>query len=246
METVLLKARIADTADLCERTSSLKFLGFLTMEEALLADKLLCNRNVKYSFFGGFDSAERVMLGCFPDWAECEENYFPITAVTFTYRKADKLSHRDFLGSLMGLGIKRESVGDILVEEGRAVAFLSDDILKFVLTQTEKIGRTGVTVNKGFDLPLPQKGELAEFSVTVASPRVDCVVAALAGVSRKNALEKIMAGEVAINSVLCDKPTLQINAGDAVTVRRKGKFLIDSFGNKTKKDRVVINYKKYV
>ena len=143
METDLLKARIGDTADLCERTSSFKFLGFLSLEESLLADRILSKRNVKYSFFGGYDTAERVMLGCFPDWAECEENYFPITAVTFDYRKADKLTHRDFLGSLMGLGIKRESVGDILVEDGRAVAFLSRDILKYVLTQIEKIGRTG-------------------------------------------------------------------------------------------------------
>ncbi len=246
METDLLKARIADTADLCARTSSLKFLGFLSLEESLLADSILGKRNIKYSLFGGYDSAERVMLGCFPDWAECDEDYFPITAVTFNYRKADKLSHRDFLGSLMGLGIKRESVGDILVEEGRAIAFVTDDILKFVLTQTEKIGRTGVTVSEGYTMPLPQKGELKDFSVTVASPRIDCVVAALAGMSRKTALEKITAGEVSINSVVCDKPTLQVNAGDAVTIRRKGKFLIDSFGNKTKKDREVLNYKKYV
>ena len=246
METDLLKARITDTADICEKTSSFKFLGFLSLEESLLVDKILKTRNVKYKLFGGYDSAERVMLGCFPDWADCEEDYFPITAVTFDYRKADKLSHRDFLGSLMGLGIKRESVGDILVEDGRAVAFLSDDILKFVITQTEKIGRTGVTVSEGFSLPLPQKGELKNFSVTIASPRIDCVVAALGNISRNMASDKILAGEVSINSVVCEKSTLQVNEGDAVTIRRKGKFLIDSFGNKTKKDRVVLNYKKYV
>ena len=246
METDLLKARIEDTADLCEKTSSFKFLGFLSLEESLLADKILKNRGVKYSLFGGYDSAERVILGCFPDWAECEDNYFPITAVTFNYRKVDKLSHRDFLGSLMGLGIKRESVGDILVEDGRAVVFLTSDILKFVLTQTEKIGRIGVTLCEGFRSPLPQKGELKSFSVTIASPRIDCVVAALANVSRNMASDKILASEVSINSVVCEKSTLQVNAGDAVTIRRNGKFLIDSFGNKTKKDRVVLNYKKYV
>lgn len=244
METELFKARIGDTADLSEKTGTPKFLGFLSREEAVLADRLLTNRAVKYGFGGGYEGAERVFLGCFPDW--CEDEFYPITPITFSFRKADTLAHRDILGFLMSLGLKREAVGDILVEEGRAVAFLSEDISGFVISQTEKVGRTGVTVSEGFKEPLPRKGELSEFTVTVASDRLDCVVAALAGISRKAALEKISAGEVSLNSVICEKPTLSVNEGDALTVRKKGKFIVDSFGGRTKKDRVIINYKKYI
>ena len=244
METELLIARINDTADLCERTSVPKFLGFLSREESVFAEKILNRRNVKFDFYGGYDEADRLVLGCFPDW--CEEEFYPISSVTFSYRKEDSLAHRDILGFLMSLGIKRETVGDILIEEGRAVVFLNEDIVSYVLTQTEKVGRTGVTVSEGFTEPLPLKSELAEFSVTVASERLDCIVSALAGISRKTASEKIISGEVSINSVVCEKTTAGVSEGDILTVKKKGKFIIDSFGGKTRKDRLIINYKKYI
>ena len=244
METELLTARIADTADLCERTQVPKFFGFLSLEQSVLAERQLSKRAVKYGLYGGYNDAERVMLGCFPDW--CDEETYPITAVTFSFRKADSLTHRDVLGFLMSLGLKREAVGDILVEEGRAVAFLSGDIASYVLSQTEKIGRTGVAVKEGFFEPLPTKSELCEFTVTIASRRLDCVVSAVADISRKSAAEKIAAGEVSLNSVVCEKITATAQEGDALTIRKKGKFIISSFGNRTKKDRIVLNYKKYV
>lgn len=244
METDILKARIADTADICERTNRQKFLGFLSREEAVLTERTLEKRNVNFALFGGYEEAERVMLGCFPDWDE--ERDFPITAVTFTYRKTDALSHRDFLGSLMALGLTREAVGDILVEEGRAVVFLNEDIAGFVLSQVEKIGRTGVTVSEGFSLPLPQKGELSEFNCTVASERLDCVVAALCNISRGAALQKIAEGLVSVNSVVTEKATKTVIGGDAVTVRGKGKFIIDSLDRKTRKNRIILKYKKYI
>ena len=184
------------------------------------------------------------MLGCFPEWDELRE--FPIASITFTYRKADKLTHRDFLGSLMGLGLTRESVGDILVEEGRAVAFLSEDISDFVISQVEKIGRTGVMVKKGHESPLPQKGEIREFDCTIASERLDCVVAALCNFSRSLAVEKIANGLVSVNSVVTEKTTKILVSGDAVTVRGKGKFIIDSVDGKTRKNRIILKYKKYV
>ena len=139
MDSTLLTARISDTADLAFKTDNYKFLGFLSLEEAVLAKKVLENRNVKFSLFGGYDLAERVMLCCLPSWGDTAS--FPITAVTFSYREVDKLTHRDFLGALMSLGLTRESIGDILVGEGRAVAFLSDDVAQYVFTQLEKIGR---------------------------------------------------------------------------------------------------------
>ena len=244
METEILKARITDTADICLRTGKAKFLGFLSLEESVLAERTLGRNSINFTLFGGYDGAERVMLGCFPDWDE--ERKFPIIPVTFTYRKTDTLTHRDFLGSLMALGLRRESIGDILVEEGRAIAFVTEEIAGYILSQIEKIGRTGVTVTKGFSLPLPAKNELAEFSCTVASQRLDCVVAALCNISRGAAAQKISEGLVSVNSAVTEKTTKSVSAGDAVTVRGKGKYIIDSITDKTRKNRIVLKYKKYI
>ncbi len=244
MDSELLYARIKDTADICERTSKCKYLGFLSAEQAAAAKKYLEKRSLNYGFFGGYESAQRVMLGCFPDWVTEEE--YPISAVTFLFRKSDTLAHRDVLGSLMGLGLTRDSVGDILIGEGKAIVFLSEDITDYVITQTEKIGKTGVKCINGFEGELPESDKLAEFSTTIASERLDCVVAALCGISRGLALEKISQGLVSVNSFVTDKITLSVNKDDVITVRGKGKFIVSSLNNRTRKNRLVLNYKKYV
>ncbi len=244
METEILRARIADTVSICEKTQKFKFLGFLSREEAVLAERIMQNSNINFKLFGGYDNAERVMLGCFPDWAQSFD--FPITAISFVYRKTDVLRHRDFLGSLMALGLKRESVGDILVEEGRAVAFVCEEITEYIISQIEKIGRVGVTISKGYTSPLPQADELQEFSATVASVRLDCVVAAIANASRTAALQMIEESKVSVNSVLTEKATKLLVDGDVVTIRGKGKFIIESLTDKTRKSRFIVKYKKYV
>lgn len=244
MESELLTARLSDTADICERTNKPKFFGFLSPEQAVFAQKYLEKRSVNYSFFGGFSDAQRVMVGCFPDWADGAS--FPICAITFAFRKTDILTHRDFLGSLMALGIKRETVGDILVENGRAVVFLSDDVKKFVLSQISKIGRVGVALSEGFCEPLPQISKMVDASDTIASNRLDCIVSVLASVSRGRACEVIENGFVSINSVVCEKTTKLVESGDIINVRGKGKFVITSLSGKTKKQRTVLEFKKYI
>ena len=230
METELFKARLKDTADICAKTSKPKYLGFLSAAEAVLAGQTLKNADCRTSFYGGYETAERVMLGCFPDWLE--EDSFPISALTFK--------------SLMALGIKRETVGDILTEQGRAVIFVTDEICDYIKNQVTKIGRIGVTVTEGYTLPLPKGDELAEFTDTAASDRIDCVISALCGFSRSKALEAIDYGIVTINSVPVNKPTKSVSEGDIISVRGKGRFLIGSLNDRTKKNRIIINYKKYI
>lgn len=243
MDIKLLPARIDDLKGLCAKSNSPKFIGFLTAEEAAVAVKQFKSDD-KYSLFGGYDNAERVMLGILPDW--CDEPQFPIKAITFTYRECDALSHRDFLGALMALGITRETVGDILVERGRAVAFVLDDVSKFVFTQINKIGNVGVALTEGYTAPLPNLSQKQSFSVTVASTRLDCVVASLCGMSRGQATEQIADGCVSVNSVCVTKPTVNIRAEDKVTVRKRGKFEIKTCDEFSKKGRIILKYNKYI
>lgn len=244
MDSTLLRARAEDAFTLCERTNVPHFLGFLTESEAAVVQEVLGKTSARFEFFGGYEDAERTFLACLPDW--CDSADYPIVPFTFKFRECDTLSHRDFLGSLMALGITRESVGDILVENGRAVVFVSRDVSKFVKTQLEKVGRVGVGVSEGFSEPLPQHSSLAQFSDTVASLRLDCVVSALAGVSRNVACELIENGYVSINSITCEKTTRTVDTGDRITVRGKGKFFVDDVSALSKKGRIILKYSKYV
>lgn len=244
MDSELLTARITDTAEICRKTLKPKFLGFLSPEEAASAKHILKNTDIRTEYCGGFDGAVRVMLGCFPDWLEGSD--FPIAALTFNYRKDDELKHRDFLGSLMALGIKRETVGDILTEPGRAVAFVTEDMADYIKSQITKIGRTGVTVKAGFTLPLPKGDELKAFTVTASSDRLDCVISALCGLSRAKASEAVNNGAVSVNSAQIFKITKSLSNGDVINVRSKGKYVIDSLDGRSKKDKIIIEYRKYI
>ena len=146
----------------------------------------------------------------------------------------------------MGLGIKREFIGDILIGEGLAVVFLANEVFDFVYNQLNKVGRVGVSLKKGFSDPLPQKSELLEFSTTVSSLRLDCIVSALGGFSRSVACEKISNGFVSVNSIICEKITKQIYDGDVLTIRGKGKFFISDSNSKTKKEKIILKYKKFI
>ncbi len=243
MEGELLRPRIDDVALATERTSAPSFLGFLTPNEAAVAQTVLKNR-CRFEFFGGFSGAERTFLCCFPDW--CEAVQYPISAFTLSFRECDVLTHRDFLGALMGLGITRESVGDILVESGRAVIFVNRKVAEFVKTQLEKVGNVGVRVSEGFSEPLPQNGKRIECISTVASARLNCVVSALSGVSRAKACELIEQGDVSINSVAVQKSVKTVCEGDRITVRKKGRFDVTEISATTKKGRIVLKYTKFI
>ena len=243
MDIKLLPARIDDLKQLCDKSNFPKFIGFLTADElAICLNQFKCGD--RYIYFGGYDGAERVILGVLPDW--CDEPDFPIKAITFTYRACDKLTHRDFLGALMALGVNRETIGDILVGEGRTVAFVLDDISKFVFNGISKIGNVGVTLTEGFCEPLPQGSKKQTFAVTVASTRLDCVVAAICGISRKEANEKIVDGYVSVNLATAAKTTVNIKANDKITVRKKGKFEIVACNEHSKKGRIILKYDKYI
>ena len=246
MEKHLLSARISDAVQISLKQSKYKAVGFLSEEEAAVAFSVADSLNAKFELYGGYENAVRTMFVAMPDWADDVFGCDFIVPVTFNFRKTDRLSHRDFLGTLMALGITRETVGDILIEEGRAVVFVAKDISRFVIEQVSKVGGTGVTVIEGFDLPLPSVSELVQLSSTVASNRLDSVVSAVINTSREKAKSLIGDGLVICNSTVCEKPTLLVNGGDKLSVRGYGRFIVDSCDGQTKKGRFILKYSKYV
>ncbi len=248
MDKSVLTARFNDAVKICENKDIPKFLGFLSEDEAGYVGLLAKKNNINVVFYGGYDNAERTYAGFFPRRLCDEDNFdlFQISSLSFIFRKSDILTHRDFLGSLMALGIERDTIGDILVENGRAVVFLNSKIADFVKTNVTKVGRVGVSVDFGYTNPLPQKGELKEITLTVASQRIDAMVSALIGISRTSACELIESGMVVINSATVEKITTLVSSGAVISVRRYGKFNITEIGGTTKKGRIIIKASKYI
>ncbi len=241
----LFEAKVADCIRLGQKRPA--FLGFLELSERADAQVYLQAAHAEnWMFYGGWAEAERVMLGIFPDYLEADASLFPLEGLTVSFRRQDTLTHRDFLGSFLAQGVARSSLGDILVEEGRAVLFVKTELAPHFLSQIEKIGRVGVQLHPGFEEPLPAAHAFQPISGVIASERLDCLVALLAGTGREKAAQWITGGFVSINHRETLSVSAHVHPGDVVSIRRCGRFVVDSFGPLTKKGRLTIRCRKYI
>ena len=248
-ENALLFAHISDAVSAATRKNCPKFCGFFSDVQVSAVKSYVSSqafydkfgKDAKYCFFGGYEDAERLIFAALPEWAQSADDVdFPITAVKFTHRPEFALAHKDYLGSLMALGIERNRVGDIIVSDDGAVVFLHDSIADFVLSQIDRIGRVGVKSEVIEPNELIIEHNYRKISDSIASARLDCIVSSLARCSRGAADELICAKTVVVNGVECTDSAKRISSGDVITIRRKGKFIIDSVSEKTKKGRTVL------
>lgn len=245
-DTALLEAKLLDAVRLCARRCQPVFVGFLSEAEAFSAQGILRREGFFHSMlWGGFEGAERVMVGVFPDYMQPEPSVFPIAAYTVSFRTVDTLTHRDFLGAILSAGIVRDTIGDLLVEEGRGVLFLREEIADYVKSQLTKIGRVGIRVTEGFDEPLPQGLGFQPFQAVIASARLDCATAAALQISREKAGAMVEAGGVLVNGIQMLSLSAPVKSGDRLSVRGKGRFILDQVGPETKKGRLNLSGRKY-
>lgn len=238
----LFFAKLDDGISLCERRCKPYFFSFLSEREQLLAARYMDSLGFhRYAFDGGYPGAERKMLGVF----DAQEEAFPICALELRFRKSDKLTHRDFLGALMSLGIERETVGDILVEDGRCVVFVREEMASYISSQLFKVGNAGVKIGAADTGSLPQGRGFDERFCTVPSLRMDAVVAAAAGVSREKAKQLIVSGSVAHNYEICQSVSRLTAEKDVITIRGKGKYVINGVQGETKKHRIKLSIIHY-
>lgn len=243
----ILEARLQDAVKGARDYSRTSFIGFLTEEEAAFAKSLMNQMHFEnYMLWGGYPNSERVVFGSFPDYMEPDSACFPVAAITATYRRCDVLRHQDFLGALMSRGIKRDTLGDFLLEEGRCVFFVREEIREYLFSQIEMVGKVGVRLSREVREPLPAGHKLEDFSAVVASPRMDAVVSATTGVSRAKAAEWIKMGYVFLNHEEVSSVSQNVNEQDLLSIRGKGRYRFDQIGPMTKKGRLKIAGKKYV
>lgn len=245
-DEVLLVKNIMSSAEKSQNYYLKKFSFFLNQrQQVILEEKLKGSGFEGFLFYGGYADAERKILGLFPPYSDNSLESFPIASLDFTFREEDNLTHRDFLGALMSLGIKREMIGDIIVLKGKAVAFVYKTVATLVYELT-RIGKIGVRVSEHNTLiELPQKS-FSEISGTVSSLRLDCVVAFAVKISREKAHNLIKSTGVDLNYCKNFEPDSHISEGSVFSVRGFGKYKLFSVGATTKKDRIHITVHKFV
>lgn len=242
----LLRSRIEDTVRLCDKRGVPCFLGFLDLREQAFALKVLhaMLSDAVCSFWGGYPDAESAMLSVSPNYYVAEETDYPLCAIAFQYRSQKTLTHRDVLGTLMSLGIRRDAVGDILCGDGLSVVFVRSEVAVFICEQVDRIGGEGVTVIPEYSGALPIHVEYEPIRETIASPRIDSVVKALIHCARERAAEMIRFGLVSINHVPTDSITKAVAAGDTISIRGFGRYHIDQVGPETKKGRLALHARR--
>lgn len=266
--TELTEARIEDAIERIER-GEVQVLPFLTPRERRMAQRILERQGLQGNawFWGGYPDADRACLFLLPrHLVEClesapekadletmlslleEEISQTVAAVRITGSGYRNLTHRDFLGSVLGLGIERDTLGDLAVQSPReAVLFCSPVMANFLTTQLEKVANDKVkcrpyTVDDSFT-----DGRVYQpLHETVASPRLDCIVAALTNLSRDDAQIAIRSGYVEVEY----EEELRVDRFPpvpcTVTIRGHGKYILRSFDGETKRGRLRLKADKLV
>ena len=235
---------IFDRIKKSEFSDSVSFTPFLTPADAILLEKKLSSAHFEnYSSFGGYDGAERKIYA----FGECGKADFPLVKLKISTRDKSVFEHRDYLGSVLSLGIKRELVGDIVICDDCAVVFCHSEISDYIMFNLTRIANLTVTVDEAdaSGLTLPER-RFEERSLTVSSMRLDCVLSAAANKSRTVSAELIERGMVCVNYDEVKNASRTVMDGDVISVRGIGKMLIHTDMSLTKKGKYHIEVSKYV
>lgn len=227
----------------------LTFSDFLDLNQQNILHSLsFRDTGVQVKTFGGYESAERQMAAFVPDALSYEQAY-PIACIKvqpLNRKFSEELTHRDYLGAILNLGIERSKTGDILLDDSCGYIFCCESMADFLTEELVRIRHTSVQARRlSQEEPLPSP-KREEVSGTVASPRLDSVIALAFGSSRSSILGLIEGGKVFVNGKSVVSNGYGIKDGDIVSVRGKGKFQFGSVTNKTKKNRYHVILYRYV
>ena len=259
-ERSLLEARLEDALLRCEKGSP-ACISFLTPRECRQAERLLRARGAWESawLWGGYEGAERKSLFFLPDYlllclsaplhsAPTEEilalidelaaeEVFSVRVIRSGFRE---LSHRDYLGAIMGLGLERDALGDLAVQEnGDAVVFCTKTVGGFLEAHLEKVASDTVRCRAwALDASFTDGRRYQTIRDTVASPRLDAVVAALTNLSREQAQNAVRAGLVEVEYETVERTDLSLTPPVVLSIRGHGRFILRAFDGETRKGRL--------
>lgn len=254
-EDRLLVAKMLDKMMLCNKRNKIQNTNFLDVRQNNLLQKALHRMNIaNYIMYGGFEEAERQSIFFYPEkWNKdiveknCKLN-LQVVQIILPSNLTGKYTHRDYLGGLMKLGLKREKIGDIVVWEEGADIVVLNEIVPFLeqhLTTLTRFQKAQITIKSISDIHQVNI-QKEEIEITVSSMRLDNIVSELAKTSRAKAEEIIRQERVLLNYEIVTKDSKLVKIGDKLTIRGKGKFEIKEQIGSTKKGKCVLKIEKYV
>ena len=251
-EERLVLARAMDKLELARNRGIPAHTPFLSLAEQDAVGRLIaaCG-HPEHLFWGGWEGAERKICAFLPDWMAPEDfqtgEDCPLTAVAVAASPDARLTHRDYLGAILGLGLTREKIGDLLVEEGTCQVPLLREVEHVLLTQLDQVGRWRVRVSP---CPLgelrPPAQKVKVIRDTAAALRLDAVAASGFSQSRSKMAALISAKKVALNGRECDKPDRTVREGDVLTCRGLGKCVLKEVSGTSKKGRILLVLERYL
>jgi len=240
-----LKNRFSELAARADRQCCWTNTDFLSLAEQ---DTLLRMREgAKFVLDGGYENAERriAFFGSEEDFGYAYDTPICCVKIESASKKfAEKLTHRDYLGALMSKGVERKAMGDILIAGDTAYLFCLEGIADYMISMLDSVRHTSVRCSYS-EAPKELCEPPETVSITVASERLDALVAAVYKVSRSAAKELILQSKVYIDSKLTENAGAEIKEGAKVSVRGKGRFIYEGISRETKKGRLCVNVKIY-
>ena len=248
-EEMMLQKRLIELSDLSYRRDIVTFSDFLNLNELNILHTT--PRNLfpsRYETYGGYEPAERQMVAFLPDALYYDYQY-PISVLRISpaNRKfAEELTHRDFLGGILHLGIERSCLGDLLVEDSVCHVFVTDTMADFICEQLTRIRHTVVKTEKIDGESFSFTPRLETVKGTVASVRLDTVLSVAFPLSRSRMTGLVEGGKVFVNGKLITSNGYRLKEGDIISVRGMGKLVYQGVLSETKKGRQYIQVGKYI
>lgn len=247
-EEIILAKRFVDLSKQAHNKNIVTYSDFLNLNEQNIFHTCISELYTNYEIFGGYDCAERQMIAFLPDALMFRWEYpFLCCKIEPVNRKfADKLSHRDVLGTLMGLGIDRGKIGDILVKEQEIYVFCHKSISDFIRTELTRIRHTTIKISVVEEVGTDVQPNLELCECIVTSNRLDGLLSAICRISRNEAAEHIKKGLVFVNGKEILSTSYKCKEQEIISIRGYGRFRFLQINGETKKGRIKIQYYKYV
>ena len=248
-EESMLQKRLVELSRLAYNRGIVIFSDFLNLNELNILhttpkDMFLS----QYKTYGGYDLSERQMAVFLPDALYYDYEY-PIQIIEVTpssKRFAEDLTHRDYLGALMNLGIERSKVGDIIVEDQKGLIFVKEELAEYIADNLTVVRHTNVNTSIGKGVKVDYEPRFEELKGTVSSIRLDSVLALAYPLSRSKITAQIEAGKVFVNGKLITSNGYRLKDNDIISVRKMGRIAYDGILSETKKGRYLISVRKYI
>ena len=245
-----INKRFEELAERAYRENGFVFTDFLDMSQ--LSAFYSVERELSYAgtlVSGGAEGCERCMIRFGSEDSCGYDIEFPIDLLHISplqKKFSDALTHRDFLGTIIGLGLERTKIGDIVVRDNEAFVFVNDSVSDYIIKNLTRVKHTSVKVEICENVPDEIKPKLQEESIIVSSNRLDAIIAKVYNLSRDVAVRYISEGKVFINGREMTGNAKSLKDGDVISVRGKGKFIFGKEGGTTRKDKLYVSIKRYI